>query len=236
MSSWPIDRPSARRGARLFLLVAVVAALGALLTAPAGAAEVSARTLLGQLTVRAEAGGSTYDRAAFRHWTDADGDGCTTRAEVLIVESSVTTSRSGTCTITSGRWTSYDDGVVTTVASELDIDHMIPLKEAWISGASGWTATRREAFANDLGYALSLVAVSASSNRSKADRDPDAAARRRTLSLRQGVGGREVAVEPLGEQQRGDQCRRRCTRRLLVAVHHPAQPGMTGTDGATDTW
>lgn len=174
MSSWPIDRPSARRGARLFLLVAVVAALGALLTAPAGAAEVSARTLLGQLTVRAEAGGSTYDRAAFRHWTDADGDGCTTRAEVLIVESSVTTSRSGTCTITSGRWTSYYDGVVTTVASELDIDHMIPLKEAWISGASGWTATRREAFANDLGYALSLVAVSASSNRSKADRDPSA--------------------------------------------------------------
>lgn len=174
MSSWPTDRPRLRHGARLLLLVAVTAALAALLTAPASAADVSARTLLAQITVRAEAGGSTYDRSAFRHWVDADGDGCTTRAEVLVAESSVSTSRTGTCTITTGRWTSYYDGVVTTVASELDIDHMVPLKEAWISGASGWTAARREAFANDLGHAPSLVAVSASSNRSKADRDPSA--------------------------------------------------------------
>lgn len=174
MSSWPIDRPRSRHGVRLFLLVAVATVLSALLTAPAGAADVSARTLLGQLTVRAESGGSTYDRSAFRHWIDADGDGCATRAEVLIAESSVTTSRTGTCTVTTGRWTSYYDGVVTTAASELDIDHMVPLKEAWISGASEWSAARREAFANDLGYAPSLVAVSASSNRSKADRDPAA--------------------------------------------------------------
>jgi hypothetical protein len=39
-------------------------------------------------------------------------------------------------------------------------------------GASGWDAQRREAFANDLGYHGTLVAVSASSNRSKGDRDP----------------------------------------------------------------
>lgn len=57
-------------------------------------------------------------------------------------------------------------------AGALDIDHMVPLAEAWDSGASGWTAARREAYANDLGQASSLVAVTARSNRSKADQDP----------------------------------------------------------------
>ncbi len=53
-----------------------------------------------------------------------------------------------------------------------DIDHMVPLKEAWVSGADLWTPERRQAFANDLGYGDSLIAVSASSNRSKSDKDP----------------------------------------------------------------
>jgi len=49
---------------------------------------------------------------------------------------------------------------------------MIPLAEAWDSGAYTWSASLREAFANDLGVSWSLIAVSASSNRSKGDRDP----------------------------------------------------------------
>lgn len=59
-----------------------------------------------------------------------------------------------------------------TSASDLDIDHMVPLAESWDSGASAWTAQRREAYANDQGAATSLVAVTARSNRSKADQDP----------------------------------------------------------------
>jgi hypothetical protein len=59
-----------------------------------------------------------------------------------------------------------------TSASGLDIDHMVPLAEAWDSGASAWTAQRREAYANDQGQEASLVAVTARSNRSKADQDP----------------------------------------------------------------
>ncbi len=54
----------------------------------------------------------------------------------------------------------------------LDIDHMVPLAEVWDSGASQWTAARREAYANDLGADRSLVAVTAKTNRSKADQDP----------------------------------------------------------------
>lgn len=49
---------------------------------------------------------------------------------------------------------------------------MVPLAEAWDSGASGWTETRREAYANDLHEPRSLAAVTARSNRSKADQDP----------------------------------------------------------------
>lgn len=56
--------------------------------------------------------------------------------------------------------------------SGLDIDHMVPLAEAWDSGASQWTAARRQAYANDLGAERSLVAVTAKANRSKADQDP----------------------------------------------------------------
>ncbi len=49
---------------------------------------------------------------------------------------------------------------------------MVPLAESWDSGASAWTAPRREAYANDQGADASLVAVTARSNRSKADQDP----------------------------------------------------------------
>lgn len=76
------------------------------------------------------------------------------------------------CRITSGRWTSEFDGVQTQDPSTFDVDHFVPLAEAWGSGASRWDAATRQAFANDLGYDGSLIAVSASSNRAKSDSDP----------------------------------------------------------------
>ena len=48
----------------------------------------------------------------------------------------------------------------------------MPLNEAWQSGAWQWSAATRRAYANDLGYSASLIAVSAHSNRSKGDREP----------------------------------------------------------------
>ncbi len=111
-----------------------------------------------------------YDRDLFRHWSDLDGDGCNTREEVLIDER-IAGEVMG-CDVVNGRWRSAYDGDVTTNPSSFDIDHFVPLKEAWASGAWRWNAGTRERFANDLGYAGSLIAVSASSNRSKSDRDP----------------------------------------------------------------
>ncbi|GHI06756.1 hypothetical protein AQI88_30150 [Streptomyces cellostaticus] len=115
-----------------------------------------------------------YQRTSFKHWNAGKNptDGCNTRAEVLIHEAVDPPQILPGCKLTGGRWWSYYDSKWVTSASALDVDHMVPLAEAWDSGASQWTAARREAYANDLNAESSLVAVSAASNRSKADQDP----------------------------------------------------------------
>ncbi|WP_327411313.1 HNH endonuclease family protein (plasmid) [Streptomyces sp. NBC_01281] len=113
-----------------------------------------------------------YQRTSFKHWVDADRDGCSTRAEVLISESRVQPTIEPGCKVTAGQWYSFYDGVTVTAPGGLDIDHMVPLAEAWDSGASAWTPERREAYANDRDADSSLVAVTARTNRSKADQDP----------------------------------------------------------------
>ncbi|MFI8365225.1 HNH endonuclease family protein [Streptomyces sp. NPDC085612] len=115
-----------------------------------------------------------YQRTSFRHWNAGEqpADGCNTRAEVLLAEAIVYPEIGPGCTLTGGTWWSYYDEREVTPAGALDIDHMVPLAEAWDSGAAAWTAARREAYANDQGQLASLVAVTARSNRSKADQDP----------------------------------------------------------------
>lgn len=114
-----------------------------------------------------------YSRDLFASWSDIDGDGCDTRDEVLIEESlSPAQVDLFGCKVIAGDWTSSYDDVVTTDPSDFDIDHVVPLKEAWDSGAWAWSPERRTAFANDLTDPRTLVAVSARSNRSKGDADP----------------------------------------------------------------
>lgn len=60
----------------------------------------------------------------------------------------------------------------TTTASQFDIDHLVPLAEAWNSGASTWAQSTRVDFANGIGDIEELVPVKAGTNRSKGDRDP----------------------------------------------------------------
>jgi len=134
------------------------------------ASSMSASELLSQLKVEAEQASSTYDRDLFNHWTDADNDCQDARVEVLTRDSKAPITKS--CRVTVGRWLSWYDGEKITQASKIDIDHMVPLKEAWESGAWSWPASQREAYANDLGFVSSLTAVSKSSNQSKQDRDP----------------------------------------------------------------
>ena len=114
-----------------------------------------------------------YDRDLFAHWSDVDGDGCDTRQEVLVRDANGTAQAGASgCPVVAGDWYSVYDAVWITQPSDLDIDHVVALKEAWDSGAWAWGAARREAFANDVSLPSALIAVSASSNRSKSAADP----------------------------------------------------------------
>ena len=157
-------------------LLAALLCLGslppALVSGAGGSVHGTPLQLLSRLPVAMERPAG-YDIERFPHWRNADGDGCDTRAEVLIAETLDRVSIGGGCRIKGGRWRSAYDGVVTRVSSTFDVDHVVPLKEAWESGARGWSEARRQAFANDLDDPRTLRAVTASANRSKGDRSPD---------------------------------------------------------------
>ncbi|HEY8478564.1 MAG TPA: HNH endonuclease family protein [Spirillospora sp.] len=131
-------------------------------------ADTAARHLAA-LTVAAEGSGDGYDRDKFPHWID-QGDNCNTREVVLKRDGSGVTTGPD-CYPVSGTWTSPYDGATWTDPSDLDIDHMVPLAEAWRSGASSWTTAQREAFANDLSSSQ-LWAVTDNVNQAKGDKDP----------------------------------------------------------------
>lgn len=135
------------------------------------AVTLNSLTMLGKLRSAGEVR-TGYDRDLFNHWIDADGDGCNTREEVLIAEAIAKPVPGSGCSITTGRWLSQYDGVSVTSARSLDIDHLVPLAEAWDSGARFWNSKQRQAYANDLGDPRALIAVTASTNRSKSDQDP----------------------------------------------------------------
>ena len=156
----------------LSLAAAAPLALVAGTSAPAAAATYSAplTTAIADLTVAAEVR-TGYSRDLFPHWIDADGDGCSTRNEVLLEEADDPPTRTGTCTLSGGRWFSYYDRVSWTNTSDIDIDHMVPLAEAWDSGARTWTTATRQAYANDLGDYRTLVGVTDNVNQAKGDQD-----------------------------------------------------------------
>ncbi|MCX5412874.1 HNH endonuclease family protein [Streptomyces sp. NBC_00059] len=165
--------------ARRIAVVAASAALAAttgLLTAPTATAAMptpvaasTARTYLSQLTVSAEGSSSGYSRDKFPHWITQSG-ACNTR-EVVLKRDGTGVVQDSACAATSGSWYSQYDGATWTAASDLDIDHMVPLAEAWRSGASSWTTAQRQSFANDL-TRPQLIAVTDNVNQSKSDQDP----------------------------------------------------------------
>jgi len=114
----------------------------------------------------------SYERSAFGHgWDDADGNCQNSRAEALIATSS-TTVRFATdreCRVVTGRWISPFTNNVIQNSSDIDIDHVVPLKWAWERGARGWSQAKRERFANDM---VNLWPVELSLNRSKGAKGP----------------------------------------------------------------
>ena len=116
-----------------------------------------------------------YDRDDWNHWIDENGDCQNTRHEVLIEESfeTVTYTNDTFCSVGTGKWYGNYTGQYYYNASELDIDHFIPLKNAHQSGGYNWSSAKKEEFAN---YRLdpdNLIAVNLSANRSKGAKGPD---------------------------------------------------------------
>ncbi|MBB5871441.1 hypothetical protein F4553_004820 [Allocatelliglobosispora scoriae] len=154
-------------------LAATATVVGLGVAQPAQAATITKplRTLIADLPVATEVR-TGYNRDLFPHWIDADGDGCNTRYEVLIAEAVTAPTVGSGCSLTGGRWFSYYDGVYWTLPADLDVDHFVPLAEAWDSGARNWTTAQRQSYANDLGDARTLAAVTDNVNQSKGDKDP----------------------------------------------------------------
>ncbi|MFJ5785369.1 HNH endonuclease family protein [Streptomyces hydrogenans] len=160
--------------ASAFALTLSPLALPAAAQAPTAAAQTLPLTYaIDQIPV-ADESRAGYTRTKFKHWnTGLDpADGCNTRNEVLLAEATEAPTIAAGCKLSEGEWLSYYDEQEVTDPGKLDIDHMVPLAEAWDSGASAWDAKRREAYANDQDAAASLVAVTARTNRQKADQDP----------------------------------------------------------------
>ncbi|TNH24858.1 HNH endonuclease [Micromonospora orduensis] len=149
--------------------LAAVSAQPASATPPGIPSKATAQSQLNALTVASQGSTSGYSRDLFPHWITVSGS-CNTREQVLkrdgtsvVVDSS--------CAATSGRWYSPYDGATWTAASDVDIDHVVPLAEAWRSGANSWTTSRRQSFANDL-TGPQLIAVTDNVNQAKGDQDP----------------------------------------------------------------
>ncbi|MFH9648716.1 HNH endonuclease family protein [Streptomyces albidoflavus] len=163
------------RPAALATLTAVVSSTVLLTGSPAQASPptpvsvATAKTYLSGLTEKAEGSSSGYSRDKFPHWSTQSGQ-CDTR-EVVLKRDGTGVEQDSACKAVSGTWKSAYDGATWTQASDVDIDHVVPLAEAWRSGASGWTNAQREQLANDL-TRPQLIAVTDNVNQSKGDKDP----------------------------------------------------------------
>lgn len=172
------SRDVARRGRITSLAIAACIGLLASLAVTGSPAEAyppdppdpeTSRANLDALVVETEGNGDGYDRDLFPHWDTVEGS-CDTRETVLQRDGSGV-EVDDSCQPTTGSWYSVYDAVWVTDSSDVDIDHIVALAEAWKSGADGWDEATRRAFANDLTHSQ-LIAVSQSSNASKSDNDP----------------------------------------------------------------
>jgi hypothetical protein len=117
---------------------------------------------------------ATYNRDAWSVWIDADRDCQDTRAEVLIAESSAPVTLNATgCTVVGGRWVDPYTGTAWTLASDVDVDHTVPLADAHRSGGWAWDAGKKAQYGNDLASPEHLIAIEDNLNQAKGDKSPD---------------------------------------------------------------
>jgi len=133
----------------------------------------AALTVLNSLSVNGRAAKTGYTRAQFPTWSDLNHNGCDTRNEILNRDLTKVLFKAGTkdCKVTSGSLLDPYSGKVITFSStktNIDIDHVVALSNAWQIGAAYFDKTKRQLIAND---PLNLLAVDYSLNRQKGDGD-----------------------------------------------------------------
>ncbi|KAK2840539.1 hypothetical protein FQN49_006179 [Arthroderma sp. PD_2] len=150
--------------------VTVLASPAPLPTPPNIPSASTARSLLTDLTVAPQGPQDGYSRDKFPHWITISG-ACNTR-ETVLRRDGTDVEVDSSCAATSGSWPSPYDGETWTATGDVDIDHMVPLSNAWKSGAASWSTADRQAFANDLTNPQ-LIAVTDNVNQAKGDKGPE---------------------------------------------------------------
>jgi len=165
----------------LAALVAVLA-LGLVVPQDAGARGATPHPKLAELRVRPEGSMVGYSREEFPHWSDAqeygwrlpagtpDPGSCDVREAALIRDGKEEVVGGG-CSVATGRWFDPYTGNTYLQPADIDIDHVVPLANAWRSGADSWTTARRERFAN---VPPDVLAVEDNANQQKGDKGPEA--------------------------------------------------------------
>ncbi len=104
----------------------------------------------------------------------SEGTCYNTRAHALMRDSSVqvTMDKVDPCVVADGDWNDPYTGRTFTAAKDLQIDHLVPLKNAYTSGASQWSPQKRCLYANFMANSYHLISVNGHENMSKGDRAP----------------------------------------------------------------
>ncbi|CAA9473709.1 MAG: hypothetical protein AVDCRST_MAG05-755 [uncultured Rubrobacteraceae bacterium] len=142
-----------------------------------GRVPANAGKALKRLEVASPGSMAGYDREDFPHWSDAQEFGwdvsdsaCDVREAALIRDGEDVVVGEG-CDVEGGRWLDPYTERTYTDPLDIDIDHLVPLANAYRSGASGWDEAERERYANDPD---NLLSVEDNANQEKGDKGPEA--------------------------------------------------------------
>jgi hypothetical protein len=143
--------------------------------------KADARKLIEELATKGRGPKTGYDREEFGYaWMDtADGvplarNGCDTRNDLLKLHGRHVQFRSGSdCVVVAmdlyDPYTGKEIDWKKAKATEVQIDHVVPLSYSWQMGAARWPESKRKQLANDV---LNLLPVEGRANSAKRDSGP----------------------------------------------------------------